>query len=639
MEVTPGRLSEHDLDVSELWALLKLSVDGVFQWDSSTDEIHWSPAVHSLIGGLREGHCNIEHLLDQVHPEDRGRLRRALRESQESGQRMAIEVRMRRLDDVFVWVRAQGVWRPGTARPMQKFLGLIVSITNEKQSRAELQLEQERFRAFVDHCPAGVYMKGADRRTIVANDKAAEIAGCELDDLLGRTCYEMFDPETARKIDDEDSAVISEGLVRSWTGQVATRSGESRTIVDTKFPVVTEESGTLVGGFAIDVTEQENTRRRAESAQRLESLGLLAGGIAHDFNNLLAGVVGNAELAVPHADGSGREFLADLLSTAGRASALCDQLLLYAGRDIVLEERINIPAQLRSLVPMLETTMGGRAKLVVECPDADLGAPIDPVRFQQIVLNLVLNAVEACIGSKQCKVSIIVDLLDAGLEESVESSWLLDESAPMVRISVRDNGEGMPAHLIDRIFDPFFSTKTEGTGLGLAAVLGGVRSAGGGIAVRSIPDGGTTVSVYLPRLDAPPVASVGDELTSSPAPAKHRGRALVVDDEPMLTQVLGALLGRAGFDTETCNSGTEASALLAARLDDFDLLIFDLTMPETNGHDLLRQARKHRPAVPVILCSGYSEQDVSSALDEHTVFLHKPFSNRQLNETIRRLAP
>ncbi|MGE3527272.1 MAG: response regulator, partial [Gemmatimonadales bacterium] len=393
----------------------------------------------------------------------------------------------------------------------------------------------------------------------------------------------------------------------------------------------------------------EEERRRLEQqllhAQKLESLGVLAGGIAHDFNNLLVGVLGNASLALEELpeDSAVRETIKDVEVAALRAAELTRQMLAYAGRSVFEVQLIDLPRLVREMTHLLRAVISKKATLHFEFP-ADLPAVNgDPTQLRQVVMNLITNASDA-LGAGGGRILISAHLLEAD-RDYLATSYLDDQlpAGKYVALSVTDTGRGMDAETRDRMFDPFFSTKFVGRGLGLAAVLGITRAHHGTIHVESEPGVGTTITLLLPSSGRSPGQAVAEPPAEVPpgpgAPRGARGKVLVVDDERAVLSVAERILTRAGFEVATAGSAREALARVAGD-EAYAVVLLDVSLPELTGEELLRQIRDLRPGIPVVLSSGHSESEIRRRFADLGVdaVVPKPFLPDELVAQLKTVA-
>ena len=391
-----------------------------------------------------------------------------------------------------------------------------------------------------------------------------------------------------------------------------------------------------------DARRAEEERRRLETqlqqTQKLESLGVLAGGIAHDFNNLLVASLGHASLALDSLpeDAPARAHIARIERSARRAAELCRQLLDYAGRGGVEFAPLDLRELIEDLAELLSAARSKKVALRHEF-EADLpSVQADAGQLRQVVLNLITNASEA-IGDRPGEIRVSATAVECD-REALDALQLGRGLEPgrYVSLEVSDDGCGMDAHTRRHFFEPFFSTKFSGRGLGLAAVLGIVRGHGGAIRVESVLGRGTTITVLLPAL----ACRVAPQ-KAAPEPLdtwKSAGTVLVIDDEEDAREVGSLVLQRVGFDTVTAVDGEHGLEVFRGRADDVVCIVLDLTMPRLDGVETHRMLRELSEDVPVILCSGYPEREAVERFAELGLagFVHKPYTPEELVACVRR---
>jgi two-component system cell cycle sensor histidine kinase/response regulator CckA len=387
-------------------------------------------------------------------------------------------------------------------------------------------------------------------------------------------------------------------------------------------------------GLAIDVTalkraEQEriDIERRLLEGQKLESLGMMAGGIAHDFNNILTSVLGNASLARSLVAGEAGDHLAQIENAARRAADLCAQLLAYAGKGKLVTERVNLSELVRGTASLLEVTISKNTRLELQLAGQLPPVLADITQLRQIVMNLVINAADA-IGEMPGRITVrtFACQADPALFQQAQGRPELP-AGPYVALEVTDNGSGMSPETIARIFEPFFSTKFSGRGLGLAAVRGIVQSHQGALFVESQPGAGAIFRLLLPATQGPAVPSAPPLAVPAAAPARLNGLVVVVDDEETVRGVVADVLETFGATVLPAAGGEEALGLLRAHGDRVALVLLDLTMPGLSGEETLRRFRLMNVRAPVILMSGYSETETMTRTRDLGVagFIQKPF--------------
>jgi two-component system, cell cycle sensor histidine kinase and response regulator CckA len=381
-------------------------------------------------------------------------------------------------------------------------------------------------------------------------------------------------------------------------------------------------------------------RRRAESqlqqSQKLKAIGTLAGGIAHDFNNILAAVMGYTEMALMDTDSASpvHRRLVNVLKSTNRAKDLVHQILTFSRQnDPEIRPLAPVPI-IKETLKMLRASLPSTVKIQQWIPGRSPMIMADPTHVHQILMNLCTNAnhaMEEAGGTLEIRMAEVT--CDAGTMESTQD--LLP--GKYLKLSVKDSGPGMSPDVLERIFDPYFTTKPnvdgDGSGLGLAVVHGIVHSHGGVIEVQSEPGTGTTVDVFFP------VIETGEESELATGPVPHgQENILLVDDEQTLVEVGRQMLERLGYHAVPRTSSVEALEAFRANPDRFDLVITDQTMPNMTGMELAKELQAIRPGIPVILCTGFSEKiSDDKALGLGILeFLFKPIALRDLADAVRR---
>jgi signal transduction histidine kinase len=360
---------------------------------------------------------------------------------------------------------------------------------------------------------------------------------------------------------------------------------------------------------------REKRRRELEleeqlrQAAKMEALGVLAGGVAHDFNNVLAAILANAELALEIGPGNGdvTEMLRNIVDASKRAGGFCRQMLAYAGQGEVRVSTLDLNTLLPQVSALAQAALSKKVVLQYELPDRPIYVEGDENQLLQVFLNLVTNAAEA-IGDERGRIVVGAEVVrrEAASPELTSAHASLPPG-DCVHLTVSDDGCGMEADTNERIFDPFFTTKFTGRGLGLAAVRGIVAKHQGSIHVDSVVGEGTTFTVVLPISASP---GLDEPVEEPPPPAVAQRRVLVVDDEAMLRSVLARRLHHHGFEVVEPEDGEQALEVFRADPDSFDCVLLDLSMPKLSGQEVHKALVALRADVPIVLMSGYSEQQV-----------------------------
>lgn len=480
-----------------------------------------------------------------------------------------------------------------------------------------------------------------DYRFLEVNPAFERLTGLRAEDLVGRTVLEVL-PGT------EPIWIEKYGRVAT-TGETIHFESYSRELHrHYEVTAYTPEPGRFVTIFQ-DVTgrkqaeeERQKLEQKIQQTQKLESLGVLAGGIAHDFNNILMAVLGHAELALdqlPPTAGA-RGNIREIETAARRAAELCRQMLAYSGRASITTERVSLSDLIEEIAQLLKTSVSKKAILNLHLERGLPCVQADPSQIRQVVMNLILNASEA-IGDRSGVITVTVGATRC--DKSYLSQTFLENDLPAglyIHLEVSDTGEGMDPKTMRRIFEPFFTTKFAGRGLGLAAVLGIVRSHKGALRVYSEPGKGTTFKVLFPALDIAECAGVGGEVAGG-ADWRGSGTVLLVDDEPTLRALGSMMLERLGFTVLTASDGLEAVATYRERGGEIGLVLLDMTMPHMDGAQAFAELRQIDPKVRVVLTSGYSEEDVAARFAGRSLggVLQKPFTVAKLRQILADLMP
>jgi PAS domain S-box-containing protein len=516
---------------------------------------------------------------------------------------------------------------------------------NEELAAAHLQIQEERrrYQQLFHYAPDAYLLTDLAGIVREANWSAARLLNVQPRFMPGKAIVSLVAPEDRARIRAELGRWQSEPTPKSLEVRLQPRRGEPFDAAITLSVARGGSRDTAIGfrWLVRDISAQrqltEELRMREEAArreaaaseagarhvQKLESIGVLAGGIAHDFNNLLHVVLGNADLARLQLDAAApaREYLDEVIRATQRAGELTQQLLAYSGRGAIEIRHLNLSDEVREMATLLRTAISKQATLVWELTPGLPAVTADPTQVRQVVMNLITNASDA-LGDAAGTIT-----LRTGID------------GELVFLEVSDTGVGMDTGTLQRIFDPFFSTKFTGRGLGLAAVMGIVESHHGHIRLRSAPGEGTTFRILFPAvLDS---ADVGPPRVTA-TQWRGQGTVLVVEDEEGVREVVRRMLERLGFQVITAEDGIAALERLQAHQGAIAAVLLDLSMPRMTGQEALHEIRRLRPDVPVVLMSGYTEQEVASKLLDSvggaTGFVQKPFLPEDLTSVLREVS-
>jgi PAS domain S-box-containing protein len=515
-----------------------------------------------------------------------------------------------------------------------------------ERTRAEAALRdgEARFRMIFEHAPVMMYSIDRDGRLVAVNDKWLEELCYAREDVLGRSVTAVLAPESAEHAVREGLPQLwRDGAVRAVDLRMLRRDG-SLVEVQLDATVIPGPGGAPVGLSVLRnvgaskraAADRERLRQQLFEARKLEGLGLLAGGIAHDFNNLLATILGNAHLsleALPAEHGE-RAALAEIRDAAERGRLLTRQLLSYAGRAPAVRVPVDLAEQVRGVAALVQRSLPARVALRFDLADSLAAVEVDPGQLQQVIMNLLRNAADALgrAGGEIVVRTSLTRLERAELAGLVAGGAL--EPGLYVRLDVADDGCGMDAETRERLFDPFFTSKESGHGLGLPVALGVVRAHGGGIAVESEPGVGTTFRVYLPASSRAPVEQPSEDAHA----LRGSGRVLLADDDVAVRGVVRRMLERLGYRVAEASDGVTAQECARETSAPFDAAVIDLRMPG-GGLESARALRELDPELPVLLVSGFDADGALEqvGIDGAVAFLAKPFVPRELAEALRAL--
>lgn len=509
-------------------------------------------------------------------------------------------------------------------------------VVGSRVQTASAELEDFK-RALDEH--AIVAITDALGRITYANEKFCAISGYSREELLGKDHRIINSGYHAKEFFQVLWDTIQAGKV--WKGEIRNRAKDGRIYwVDTTIVPFFDSKGRPDRFVAIraDITQKKEAEEALRLSQKLESLGVLAGGIAHDFNNLLTSILGNAELATLGLplESTAHPFLAQIESAVLKAANLTRQLLAYAGKGQFMLTEVDMNRLVQEMTQLLTVSISKKAAIRYDLAPSLPVISADPSQMQQVVMNLVTNASEAIGEDRSGLITLRTgdQILDEAYVACVAPALPLSPGH-FVILEVTDSGCGMTPEVVDRIFDPFFTTKFTGRGLGLSAMMGILRSHRGSIKIYSEPGKGSTFKVFLPALDQP--AEFAPQVMESEE-WSVQGLLLLVDDESHARAVARASAEQLGFQVIEAADGREGLAVFEQRHAELALVLMDLTMPHMDGREAFLRMRALDPTVPVVLTSGYSEQEVVGDFLGRGLagFIPKPYKRVQFSEVLQR---
>ncbi len=530
--------------------------------------------------------------------------------------------------------------RDSTGRPYQ-FLSISRDISERLQAQKKLAESERLFRIVVEEAQDGMAMADTKGKYILVNHAMEIMTGYSHEELLNMTVFDLLAPE-------EEATLFPRILSGNKGRRVARLKRKDGNVFHAEisgFPIEIGGQSFVMGQMrdisALIAAEEEkrNLELQIQHAQKMESLGVLAGGIAHDFNNLLTGILGNVgltEMQLTQAHPA-MQNIKSIESSAMRAADLCRQLLAYSGKGRFTVMSLDLNEIVEEIGTLLESSISRKVLLKYNLEENLPAVEVDTAQIQQVIMNLIINASDA-IGKKSGIVSITSGVMDC--DENYLTETYLDDKlkpGPYVYLEVSDTGTGMDEETRQKIFDPFFSTKFTGRGLGLAAVLGIIRGHKGAIKVYSEPGKGSTFKILFPVTDKAMESLVKPEKQMDDW--QSSGGVLIVDDEETIRLLAAETLKRAGMKTYLARDGKVALDIFKEHADEIRVVLLDMTMPRMDGIETFRELRRIKASVKVILSSGYNEQDATNSFVGKGLagFLQKPYKAAHLIEVMRKI--
>ncbi len=522
----------------------------------------------------------------------------------------------------------------------ERFIALVRDISQRKEAEEALRqktAEVDRFFEMALDLLCIADKHGYFRRV---NAQWVTALGYELKSLEGCRFLDLVHPDDVERTLEAMKLLDQGGEILNFTNRYRHKDGSYRWIEWRSKPY-----GDLIYAAARDITDRRmaeeerlNYERQIQQAQKLESLGVLAGGIAHDFNNLLTAILGNIDLALVDLSPASpaREDILAAEKATHRAAELAKQMLAYSGKGCFVIQTLDLRELVKEMTHMLQVSISKKAVFRLHFAENLPPVQADATQLRQVVMNLVINASEA-IEERSGVIALSVGAHEYTKEE-LASFWTSEDlpGGLYVYLEVADTGCGISQEQRERIFDPFYTTKFTGRGLGLAAVMGIVRSHRGAIHVTSQPGKGTTFRVLFPAS-----AEGLEQLAKAPSSAGWKGKGLVllVDDEESVCATGKKMLEYLGLTVIPALDGMEAVQLFRAKAADIACVLLDMTMPHMDGVETFNALREIRPDVPVIISSGYNEQDVIMRFGGKgpAGFVQKPYKITALSEVLERV--
>ena len=492
-------------------------------------------------------------------------------------------------------------------------------------SPRDLVITEHHLRLLIEHNVDGMVIVGSNNLITFVNPSASSLFQRSIHELLGSPFDFPIVPGQTTEIDLKGPTEASTPVEMQVT--TVDWDGETHSLVSLRD----------ITGRRRAAEEQKRLEVQMQYAQKLESLGVLAGGIAHDFNNLLMAIVARAGLALRTLDteSPAHAHLKHIEKSGLRGGELANQMLTYAGRGKPIIQTIDVSQLIKEMAHLLRVSVSKRAVLNYDLAQSPPTIEADPSQLRQLVMSLMTNASEA-IGEKSGVITVATGQLKTNLHHLKD--WYVVGEIPKdicVYIDVRDSGIGMEEDTIPKIFDPFFTTKFTGRGLGLAALLGIVRAHDGAVAVSSCPGEGSHIRLLFPTFTHKKVQQ--DFPVSPDSTWQGKGTVLVVDDEEDVRVASQLILEEVGLNVLTANDGREGLKVFKQHMETITIILLDLTMPHMDGEQLFKEIRQLNTHIPILLSSGYTEEDASHRFKGAGIdgFIQKPYQIDALIEKVR----
>lgn len=607
---------------------------GSFYYDIEADIVQWSKHLHASLGYSAEQTRKLQNIEDLIHPNDLQKHREVVSNSIANQEKYTIDIRLRDEAGDYHLLRVFGAWLKLEHSASPLLAGFLINFEDLAHSRRETARSEQLFQAFFENVPAAVYIKNPALNHLYGNQAAADQAGCSLEDFLNKPSLDLFDEETAKKIEEIDRRVLDYFETVTWHGELKSNTGQVSYTFDTKFPIVDPITNeTRLGGIGIDTTRQHQMEQALAQRQKLEALGQLVGGIAHDFNNTLAILQGNLELVgIIEEEAEIADCLTECAKAVERGRRLTQQLLAFGRKSVMKTEALNLneiisesDRMLRHILPeniQIETVLGGGI----------WNTRADKTQVENAIVNLALNARDAMTSGGR----LTIETANIRIEKNyIEDRAENIQPGRYVMLAVSDTGDGMHRDVMERAFDPFFSTKSvdKGSGMGLAMVHGLISQLEGAARLYSELGIGTTVKLFFPTTHS------DEALEHSPAKTLRAGteHLLLAEDDDSVRNMLKNQLQLLGYRITEARSGDMAFERLKAD-PTIEMLVTDIVMPgRLQGPKLARAARNHRPDLPVLFMSGYPREASihGNGLQPNDQILMKPVSFSDLANAIR----
>ncbi|MDF7805914.1 response regulator [Pontiellaceae bacterium B12219] len=516
----------------------------------------------------------------------------------------------------------------------------MIGISRDLTQRMEMEQKMRRLAVAVEQSSESIMITDMDGNIQYVNAAFEETTGYSSKEIIGKKPDVLKSGKHDKAFFEKLWKTISSG--KSWAGELTNKKKDGNLYVEEAviYPIH-GDTDKMYNYVAIsrDITQEREIEKHLRQQQKMNAIGELAGGVSHDFNNILTAILGYVALCMNSVDEDSKVFsyLKEIVKAGDRATKLVRQILTFSRQEEQEFQSMELQPVIEDSLSMVQTTI--RKSIAVNLDVDPACGPIlgDITQLQQVMINLCTNAAHALGNQRQGSLNVSLKQIEIEGSGPEEQPAELDPGH-YACVTVTDTGCGMPPEVVERIFEPYYTTKKkgEGTGFGLSIVHGIVRKHRGQITVESEVDKGTTFTLYFPVLMK--AAVVQKQKVEEPSVSKGFGRVLFVDDDATVLSMGREILESFGYTVVTARNGRRALETFKRNPADFDVLVTDYSMPEMNGHELIKATLNVRNDIPTILCSGYMEKVDGEDLQAlgHAAYIAKPTDWKELNRTIQK---
>jgi len=605
---------------------------GIFLTDDEMRTIYINEELQA-ISGLSDAESKGLDWSRVIHPEDRQALFAKASPEARRDKELLYELRIITPQNELKWISVRTAPISFDTGVQIGRVGTVEDITERKRASAALKESEALYRTLVETSPYAIVLMDPKGNVFMVNQQGLSLFGINnIEEVIGRSCLDFIIPEERNRAAENIQKLFESKVVREGTEYTFLRTDGTRFLGETISALILDAEGNPKSFITVirDITEKKQMEEYMQKAEKLESIGVLAGGLAHDFNNILTAILGNISLARLFAKPEAKiiKSLAEAERSCIRARDLTQQLLTFSKGGTPIRKAAFISDLLRDTADF--TVSGSNVACEYHFVDDLWPVEIDEGQMSQVINNLVLNAIQAMPRGGKIKISAqnVVIGEDAGLP-LMEGNY--------VKISIEDQGIGIPEKHLPRIFDPYFTTKHKGSGLGLAITYSIIRKHEGHIKVESMPGVGTTFYVYLPA-SSKEVESSGKEIAED---FRGEGKILLMDDEDIIRTAAGEIMSHLGYEVETVKDGAEMIEIYKREKEKgkpFDAVIMDLTVVGgMGGREAIKELLKIDPDAKAIVSSGYSDDPVMAGYRDYGFrgVIAKPYEIRKLREVLQ----